>query len=416
MARAHESYPRFLDARLLESVADTPVTLIHGPRQSGKTTLVQRFAERHDYRYVTFDNDDEVAAAEYDPIGYVARLGPHAVLDEVQRVPRLFTSIKAAVDSDRRPGRFIMTGSANVLMVPHLADSLAGRMGILRMRPLSQSELFGHPSSFLDEIFTNSFRASRVERLGDQLASLMTQGGYPEAVRRPPERAAEFLRDHIETQIQRDVRALAQVRNLQTIPALLRQVAAYTAQLANTSRFATDLRIKRDTVDKHLTLLENIFVIDRLPAWSPSEAKRAAKTPKLHIADSGVAAALLERDSADLNADREYFGHLLESFVLSELRAQSTWQERRTAFHHFRDSNQNEVDIVLERGPHRVAGIEVKASASVSAKDFRGLRKLRDIAGDSFKAGAVLYDGTAGYQYEENLWALPIRTLWEAGA
>lgn len=416
MAKAHKSYPRFLDARLLDSVADTPVTLIHGPRQSGKTTLVQRFAERHHYRYVTFDNDDEVAAAEYDPIGYVARLGPRAVLDEVQRVPRLFTTIKATVDEDRRPGRFIMTGSANVLMVPHLADSLAGRMGIMRMRPLSQSEIAGRPSAFLDEIFTNGFRACRVERLGDELASMMTRGGYPEAVRRPPQRAAEFLRDHIDTQIQRDVRALAQVRNLQTIPALLLQVAAYTAQLANVSRFATDLHIKRDTVDEHLALLENIFVIDRLPAWSRSEAKRAAKTPKLHIGDTGVAAALLERDSTDLISDREYFGHLLESFVLSELRAQSTWQERRTAFHHFRDSNQNEVDIVLERGSHRVAGIEVKASASVTAKDFRGLRKLRDIAGDSFKAGVVLYDGTGGYQYEENLWALPISMLWEATA
>ena len=412
MAAAH--YPRYLHARLVESVSDTPATLIHGPRQCGKTTLVRAFAAEHDYRYVTFDHNDQVDAALDDPIGYVDRLGPHAVLDEVQRVPHLFTTLKAAIDSDRRPGRYVMTGSANVLMVPTLAHSLAGRMGILRMFPLAQAEIRSSVSTFLDGLFTNTFFPRNTKRLGLDLTAMVVRGGYPEAVARSPHRAQEFLRDHIDTQIQRDVRALAQVRSLKTTPALLRQVAAYTAQLANISRFASDVGVKRETADEHLALLEHIFVVDRLPAWSRSEAKRAAKTPKLHIADTGMGAALLERDTDDLDTDRIFFGHLLESFVLAELRAQASWADRRTSFHHFRDSNDNEVDIVLERGPRRVAAVEVKAAASVTGKDFRGLRKLREIAGDSFKAGVVLYDGTVGYRHDKNLWALPISMLWEA--
>ena len=411
---AATSYPRFLEARLLESVADTPATLIHGPRQCGKTTFVKAFAAAHNYRYVTFDDNDQVQAALDDPIGYVDRLGTLVVLDEVQRVPHLFTTLKAAIDNDRTPGRYVMTGSANVLMVPTLADSLAGRLGTLRMYPLAQSEIRGTTPQFLHQLFTGAFTPQPAERLGLDLVARVARGGYPEALARSPHRAAEFLRDHIDTQIQRDVRSLAQVRSLKTTPAILRQVAAYTAELANVSRLASDVGVKRETVDEHLALLEHIFVIDRLPAWSRSEAKRAAKTPKLHIADTGMGAALLERDVEDLSSDRTYFGHLLESFVLAELRAQASWHERRTSFHHFRDANQNEVDIVLERGPNRIAGIEVKAASVVGPKDFRGLRKLRDITGDSFKGGAVLYDGTVGYRHDDNLWALPISMLWGA--
>ena len=414
MAAAH--YPRFIETRLAASVADTPATLIHGPRQCGKSTLVQKFAAKHDYRYVTFDHNDQVEAAIDDPIGYVDRLGSRAVLDEVQRVPHLFTTLKAAIDSDRTPGRQILTGSANVLMVPTLADSLAGRMSMLRMFPITQAEINRAAPTFLNQLFNNAFEPKQGNRLGYDLATLMVHGGYPEALLREPHRAAEFLRDHIDTQIQRDVRTLAQVRSLKTTPALLRQVAAHTAQLANVSRLASNVGIKRETADEHLALLEHIFVIDRLPAWSRSEAKRAAKTPKLHVADTGMGAALLDLDADDLYADRAYFGHLLESLVLAELRAQASWADLKTSFHHFRDSNDNEVDIVLERGPRKVVGVEVKAAASVSAKDFRGLRKLRDIAGDTFKAGVVLHDGATGYRHDTNLWALPISMMWSGSA
>lgn len=407
-------YPRYIEAGLAESAADTPAVLVHGPRQSGKTTLVKDFGDAHGYTYVTFDADEQVRAAADDPIGFVERLGPRAVLDEVQRVPRLFTTIKATIDRNRQPGRFIMTGSANVLMVPALADSLAGRMEILRMRPVTQAEIHGNRSNFIASLFDNAFAPQPVERLGSQLAAILATGGYPEALARSPRRAASFLRAHAETQIQRDVRDLSRIRSLETAPNLLRQVSAYTAQLSNVSRMAGDLAVSRETVTDHLVLLENIFVIERLRAWSKSEAKRLARAPKLHISDTGMGAALLNLTAQDLDQDRTYLGHLLESFVLGELQAHASWLDTAPSFSHFRDAHQNEVDIVLELGPHRVAGVEVKASSTVSRKDFNGLRALREAAGASFKAGVVLYDGTVGYRHDENLWALPISMLWEA--
>ena len=409
-------YPRYIASCLAEAVEDTPAVLVHGPRQSGKTTLVKEFGESNDYTYVTFDSDAQVRAATEDPIGFVARLGPKAVLDEVQRVPHLFTTLKAAIDRDRTPGRFVMTGSANVLMVPALADSLAGRMEILRMSPLSQAEIHGNQSTFIANLLDNSFAPRTAERLGSQLAAIVTTGGYPEALARSPRRAASFLRAHAETQIQRDVKDLARIRALEIAPNLLRQVSAYTAQLANVSRLAGDLGVARETVNEHLVLLENIFVISRLRAWSKSEAKRLARAPKLHISDTGMGAALLRMTAADLDHDRTSLGHLLESFVLAELQAQAAWHDADPTFSHFRDAHQYEVDIVLERGPHRVAGVEVKASATVSRKDFDGLKKLRDAAASSFTSGVVLYDGNVGYRHEENLWALPISMLWEANA
>jgi len=306
-----------------------------------------------------------------------------------------------------------MTGSANILVVPGLADSLAGRIETLRMRPLSQAEILGRSPHFLAKLMGNSFRPMSGDRLGARLSELVVRGGYPEAIARTPRRATDFLRNHAEQQIQRDVKDLARIRSLETIPNLLRQVSAYTAQLANVSRIAGDLGVARSTVNEHLALLENIFVVDRLQSWSRSEAKRAAKAPKLHVADTGMGAALLGRTAEDLDADRAFLGHMLESFVLGELRAQAGWNEVPLQFSHFRDAHQNEVDIVIENGPHRVTGVEVKAASVVTAKDFRGLRVLRDAAGDAFQSGVVLYDGTVGYRYDTNLWALPISTLWD---
>jgi hypothetical protein len=414
MATSSARITRLLEARLLESIADTPATLIHGPRQSGKTTFVKSVGEPLGYRYVTFDDDDQVVASIDDPIGFVQRLGPRAILDEVQRVPHLFTSIKAAIDRDRTPGRFIMTGSANVLMVPALADSLAGRIEILRLHPLAQAEIHGAYDAFLDDLFANNFHASRTERLGATLIEMVTTGGYPEAIARTSAgRRAAWLRAHVETQIQRDVKDLARIRSLDIEPRLLALASALTAQLLNVTTLANTLGVTRSTVDEHLTLLENIFVLDRIPAWHTNRVKRIARTPKLHVGDSGIAAALSDRDSGQLEADRPYFGHLLETFVLQELRRQASWHERRTQFSHYRDSQQVEVDIVVERGSHVVAGVEVKAAGSVNPSDFAGLRKFRAAAGGAFRCGVVLYDGNVGYRVEEDLWALPIRTLWE---
>ncbi len=408
-------YPRFAEARLTEALADTPVVLIHGPRQCGKTTLARMVGERREYVYFNFDDGVTLAAAETDPVGFVADLPDRAILDEVQRTPELFTALKAAVDRDRTPGRFILTGSANVLLIPRLADSLAGRMEILRLHPLAQCELAARASRFLDTLFAGAFKTRRYERLGTELAERIVAGGYPAALSRTtPRRRTAWYRDYIETLVQRDVRDLARISSLDVLPRLLSLAAGHTAQLANVSELASPFQLSRPTIRDYVTLLERVFLLELLPPWHSNRLSRLIKTPKLHVGDTGLACALLGLDAPTLTRDRSSLGSLLETFVLQELRRHASWHEYPITFHHFRDKDGGEVDIVLERGAREVAGVEVKAAATVTAADFRGLRKLKEAAGKRFTAGVVLYDGEASAGFGEGLYAVPIRLLWDA--
>ncbi len=405
---------RFLAPRLREALADTPAVLIHGPRQSGKTTLARTVGEPRGYRYLTFDDEAIRDAARQDPVGFVAGLPTRTILDEVQRVPELFTSLKAAIDRRRTAGRFILTGSANVLLVPRLADSLAGRMGILRLHPLAQCELQEKRPRFIDTLMRRGFRTSVTDRLGASLADRIVAGGYPAALaRRTAARRRAWYRDLVETQIQRDVRDVARIQSLEALPRLLALTATHTARLLNVSDLAAPFQLTRQTIHEYVTVLERIFLLDRLPPWHNNRMSRLVKTAKLHIGDTGLACALLGIDGPGLHRDRERLGPLLETFVLQELRRQASWHPEPVDFFHYRDRDDFEVDIVLERGSAAVAGVEVKAAASVTEGDFRGLRKLRDVAGRQFIAGVVLYDGAATVRFDKDLFAVPLRTLWE---
>ena len=408
-------YPRFVEPRLKEALSDTPVVLVHGPRQCGKTTLAQAIGHGRGAAYFTFDDEVTLAAAAADPVGFVGDLPERVILDEVQRAPGIFASLKSAVDRRRQPGRFLLTGSANVLLVPALADSLAGRMGIIRLYPLAQSELSGRESVFVESLFSNAFKARRVERLGRALADRIVAGGYPEALTRStPRRRQAWYRDYVEALVQRDVRDLARIASLDALPRLLALAAGQTARLINVSDLASPFQVSRPTIRDYVTLLERVFLLEHLPPWHDNRLSRLVKTPKLHVGDTGVACALLGLDAEALRADRSLLGQLLETFVFQELRRQASWHEDEIRFHHFREKDGAEVDIVLERGAREVAGVEVKASATVTAADFRGLRKLKEACGKRFVAGVVLYDGESSAGFGDGLYALPIRMLWEA--
>ncbi len=407
-------YPRYIRYRIEEALADTPVVLIHGPRQCGKTTLARQIGDERGYAYFTFDDDVQRAAAKADPVGYVADLPARAVLDEVQRAPELFTSLKAEVDNRREPGRFILTGSANVLLVPKLADSLAGRMEILRLHPLSQAELVSKNSSFLPMLFKAAFQTGPSgQRLGLALAERVVAGGFPSALERATQRRKmAWYRDYTDTLIQRDIRDLARISALDALPRLLTLAAGQTACLVNISELAAPFRMSRPTIREYVTLLSRIFLLEELPPWHGNRMKRLIKTPKLHLGDTGLASTLLGLNSKMLWNDRAVFVRLLETFIYQELRRQASWQEEKIIFTHFRDKDKVEIDFVLESGNH-ITGIEVKAAATVTGDDFKGLRKLQDAVQERFVAGVVLYDGGSVVPFGNNLYAVPISNLWE---
>ena len=415
MSRARAPVPRYLAPRLREALGDSPAVLIHGPRQSGKTTLARAIGEPRGYRHVSFDDDAIRAAATSDPVGFVADLPAKVILDEVQRVPELFTSLKAAIDHRRTAGRFILTGSANVLLVPRLADSLAGRMGILRLHPLAQCEVEHTRPRFIDTLFRRGFKTGITERLGAGLAERIAAGGYPAPLaRRLSARRRAWYRDYVDTQVQRHVRDLMRIHSLDALPQLLALAGGHTARLINVADLAAPFELTRPTIHAYLTLLERVFLLERLPPWHTNRLSRLVKRPKLHMGDTGVACALLGIEAAGLGQDRQLLGSILETFVLQELRRQASWRPEPIGFFHFRDRDDFEVDIVLEQGHAGVAGVEVKAAATVRDADFRGLRKLRDAAGPRFVAGVVLYDGTATVDFRDGLFAVPVRRLWEA--
>jgi len=408
-------YPRFSKQLLLEAIADTPVVLIHGSRQCGKTTLAIEIGEELGYHYLSFDDDTQRQAALVDPIGFIKNLPEFSILDEIQRVPTLFTAIKASVDKNRKPGRFILTGSANVLLLPKLADSLAGRMEIIRLHPLAQSELAGQFPNLLEQLFNTGFgkefNKTQYRHLGKKLSEIISSGGYPAALARSVEkRRINWYRDYITTLVQRDVQDLSNIQNLDALPRLLTLAAGQSARLFNATDLAAPFSISRPTIRDYLTLLEQVFLIEQLQPWHSNRISRLIKKPKLHLADTGLACALLGMTSETLWNDRELLGQLLETFIYQELRKYAEWNDQPFNFFHFRNKDKVEVDIIIEQG-QRIVGVEVKASATVTTKDFKGLRKLKEGCGDSFTTGIVFYDGESIVPFGDTFFAIPISLL-----
>lgn len=404
-------YRRLAEPSLIEALKDTPVVLIHGPRQCGKTTLALRVGKRRGYRYYTFDDATTLAAARADITGFVARLERRAILDEVQRVPELFAALKPRVDANRNSVRFILTGSSNILLVPRLSDSLAGRLEIIRLYPLAQVEIARKAASFLDIAFADAQAFQHDGTLGKQLAERIVRGGYPVVQKRAAKRRDVWYTNYIETLIQRDVRDLAHIGNLDALSKLLTLAASQTARLANLSELASAFELSRPTIRSYLTLIERLFLVGFLPPWFSNRIKRLIKAPKLHFVDTGLACNLLRCSAAELFDQRELFGQLLETFVFGEIEKQASVYSERISLHHLRDKDGYEVDIVVQRGTSQI-GIEIKAASSVHDGDFRGLKRLREMLGPRFHSGIVLYDGENVLPFGDRFLAVPISALW----
>lgn len=407
-------YQRNIESNIRIALSDTPVVLLNGARQTGKSTLALKLAADFGGLYITLDDATVLSSAVSDPAGFVRNLNGFVVIDEVQKSPGLFPAIKAQVDRNRRPGSFLLTGSANVMMLPRLAESLAGRMEVITLWPLSQGELKGRRERFVDGLFAAELPSLMdTEASSTHLVHAVITGGYPEAVRRDQEsRRQAWFSSYIRAVVQRDVRDLANIEGLTDMPRLLTLLAGREGGLLNTSELSRSIAIPHTTLKRYLSLLQATFLLQPLPAWSDNLGKRLIKSPKLYLVDSGMTAHLNGQTAQRLTKDPASMGHLLEGFVVGELRKQITWSGLRTSLFHLRSAAGREVDVVLEDAQGRLVGIEIKASATVSRKSFAGIEAFAEAIGKRFVRGLVLYCGETVVPFGDNLYALPASALW----
>ena len=412
MAAHLELFPRSLTPAIREALADTPVVCIAGARQSGKTTLARQLEPERPL--FSLDDARFHRTAQLDPDGFVAGLPEFVTLDEVQRAPDLLRAIKLSVDRDRRYGRFLLTGSANVLLVPTVSESLAGRMEIAVLHPLTEAEKERRSGRFLAALLAGELGGRNQIASSDSrpLVERLLQGGYPEPLTRPQARIRQWHRDYLNHILQRDVREVSRVRRTADLARLLELLAARTATLLNVNGLANALAISRETVSHYLEVLERMFLIRRLLSWNRTASKRLVRAPKVHLTDTGLAATLAERTSADWLRDRAAMGGLLESFVVQQLVAQAAWTDPDLRFWHYRDRDGNEVDLVITRG-RETWGVEVKAAMGVEPRDTRGLSRLAAACGNDFRGGIVICTGEGVWRLgDPRIHSVGVRELW----
>ena len=390
------------------------MVLVNGARQSGKSTLArQLISEAHPARYLTLDDATVLDAAKSDPTGFISGLEGPVVIDEVQRAPGLFLAIKAEVDRQRQPGRFLLTGSAEVLLLPTLSESLAGRMEVLTLWPFSQGEIDATKEGFIDAVFDNEQLGFSDSSSRADILSRAISGGFPEVIERESgERRRAWFGSYVTTILQRDVRDLANIEGLTALPRLLGLLATRATATLNLAELSRGTGVAQTTLRRYLTLLEATFLIHNLLPWFRNIGKRLVKSPKLLLSDTGLlsyeSGITLER----LQLEPNLAGPLLENFVAMELHKQAAWSRTQPRLFHFRTQRGQEVDIVMEDAAGRIVGVEIKTSATVKGDDFIGLRVLAEALGPRFRRGLVLYTGSETVPYGAQLFAMPIGAIW----
>ncbi len=407
-------HQRYSERKIITALQDTPAIMIVGPRQCGKTTLVKQIMGEN-WTYITLDDLNQLQFAKQDPVGFIQSLtARHIVIDEIQRVQELILPIKQSIDEERTPGRFLLTGSANALALPQVADSLAGRLEVVSLLPFAECEIMGTPSTFLTKVLANEAPTSQAVRVRDRLLDRVIAGGFPEPLfREGHSRRAAWYHQYITSIIQKDMRDLGNIEHLDIMARLVQIFCNYVGCLINYTDISNLLGLPRQTVNRYLQLLEQLFIFQELPAWYSNQNKRLVKTPKAHIVDSGLLCALRRINHEKIIQDPALFGSLLENYVVCELRRLASWCDEPLQFFHYRDKDKVEVDIVIETASGAVIGIEVKASSTVRSQDFQGLERLKKAAGERFLMGLLLYDGDRTNTWSDGIFAAPIGCLWE---
>jgi len=408
-------YKRHIQDSVISALQDTPVIVINGARQTGKSTFCEQLIKEGLFKaqYMTFDDPTALSAAQSDPGAFIEGLAEYVVLDEVQRVPALLLAIKKFVDQDRKTRRFILTGSADVMTLPKISESLAGRIEIHNLWPLSKSELEGHKSNFLKTLISQQakFKPSKIS--WNEIVKMLGLGGYPEILKRTSEaRRERWFQSYINSILQKDIRELANIEGLNEIPNVLELIAGRVGGILNLSDISRVAGIPNTTLQRYYALLQHVFLIVHLPAWTPSLEGRVIKAPKVFINDTGLLCYLRGESAESFLKNRTGAGSILENFAVMEVIKQLSWSDIALKPYHFRTHKGLEVDIVLESRKKELYGIEVKTTSSVDKNDFKGLQYLRDLKPKQFQTGIVLYTGDQVIKFQDKLYAVPISVLW----
>ncbi len=418
-ARVDRHVTRRIEPVIRSRMLDEPVVALQGPRAVGKTTLLRALAEASDSTVLDLDDPATRAAVEADPVTFVSGPGP-LFIDEYQHVPMILDAIKAELNRDGSPGRFVISGSTHHDALPRAAQALTGRLHLMDILPLAQGEIDGTPDTLVARLFaapasTVDARPSTTTR--EEYISRVTDGGFPPALRRAsPGARSRWFNDYLALCLERDVAELARIQQKAALPKLLARLSGQTAQMLNIASAGQAAGLKARTAENYTKLLEALFLVQRLPAWGTTLRARAVAMPKLHVIDTGLAAHLLRLTPEKLarrdpTATQE-FGHLLETFVVAEVMKQLSWMDDITGLGHWRTHDGAEVDLIIERRDGAIVAIEVKAATRVTTRDLTGLRAIRDALGDAFVAGVVLNTGPQAYRADDRIQVLPIDRLW----
>lgn len=410
--------------RILEIVntltLDEPVIAIHGPRSVGKSTLLRAFATSNGVGVVDLDDPAIRDAAIANPTLAVSGATP-VCLDEYQKAPDLLGALKARLNREGAlPGTAVLTGSTRQDAVPRSAEALTGRLHALSLLPLSQGEIAGQREDLLDALTKDPLHAVAVHPTSstsrEDYVARVCAGGFPLALRRSGSARARWFDDYVRLTVERDAVELARIRQRRVLRFLVDRLASQTAQLLDVTKAGGGLEVDRKTIDSYVRLLEDLFVVQQLPAWGKSLRSKTSKLPKIHVIDSGLAARLrgfTETKIASLDPTvLTEFGNLLETFVVGELRKQVSWLDEPVTIGHWRTNADDEVDFVVEYNDGRTVAFEVKANERVSGDELEGLRKLRSALGNRFVAGVAFSTGLRSYTFEDRIHVLPIDRLW----
>ncbi len=402
---------RRITPKILEALQFSPVIFLNGARQTGKTTLAKAIAKKENMQFVTLDDLTILQAAISDPKRFISSYDTPLIIDEVQRVPQLLIEIKRRVDLKRQPGQFFLTGSANALMLPKVAESLVGRMVIFTLFPFSYDEINGFQNTILDKL-SNGIKVGEYPSFPTKkLIEIMFTGGYPEVLTATTSAQKRlWFQSYISTILQRDIRDLSKIEGIYEMSQLFSFLSYQAGSLLNLSNLSREIGIPLMTLKRYVALLEAIFLVHRLRAWFANIGKRLIKTPKIFLNDSGLLAHTLGLNEGPQSKEK-FLGQIFENFIYQEIMKQISWSDRTFDLFYFRTANGKETDFVLQNKNRELIGIEVKFKETIQSRDFAGLRTLQKLTGKRFKAGYVLYLGDRVLPFGENLFTLPISTF-----